>query len=75
MKIVYDPEVDALRISLFEGRATESEEVLPDVILDYSEDGKVISIEVLHASKNIDKLQGVDMLMELQKTHDKTIHL
>ena len=48
--LVYDPEVNALRISLFDAKAVESEEVLPDVILDYTEDGKVISIEVLNAS-------------------------
>jgi len=44
MKIIYDPEADVLKISLFEGKAVESEEILPDVILDYSEEGKIISI-------------------------------
>ncbi len=64
MKIVYDPEVDALRISLIEGKAIESEEILPDVILDFSEEGKIISIEILHASKNVANLKNIDKLME-----------
>ena len=63
MKIVYDAEVDALRISLFDGKAIESEEVLPDVILDYTEDGKVVSIEVLNASKHIEELNGLEKLV------------
>ncbi len=63
MKIVYDSEVDALRISLFDGKAIESEEVLPDVILDYTEDGKVVSIEVLNASKHIEELKDLDKLV------------
>jgi len=68
MKIIYDPEVDALRISLFEGKAVESEEILPDIILDYSEEGKIISIEILHASKNVAKLKNIDKLLENLQT-------
>lgn len=62
MKIVYDPQVDALRISLLEEKAVESEEVLPDVIFDYTEDGKVASIEVLHASAHLEELRNLDKL-------------
>jgi len=64
MKIIYDPEADALKISLFEGKAVESEEILPDVILDYSEEGKIISVEILRASKNVAKLKNIDKFME-----------
>ncbi len=71
MKIVYDPEVDALKISLLGGKAVESEEILPDVILDYSKEGKIISIEILHASKNIAKIQGIDTLIDLKKKSGK----
>ncbi len=68
MKIVYDPEVDALRISLFEGKAVESEEISPNIILDYSDEGKIISIEILHASKNIANLKNIDKLIENLQT-------
>jgi len=68
MKVVYDPEVDTLRISLFEGKAVESEEILLDIILDYSEEGKIISIEILHASKNVAKLKNIDKLLENLQT-------
>ena len=63
MKIIYDPEVDALRISILDERAVESEEVLPDIIVDYSEDGKLVSIEVLHASKHMEELKNLDKLV------------
>jgi uncharacterized protein YuzE len=53
MEISYDPEVDALSISWGTGPVAESDEVEPDVILDYDADGVVIGIEILDASKRI----------------------
>ena len=63
MKIFYDPEADALRISLIDAEAVESEEIAPDIILDYAEDGRVVSIEVLHASKHAEEVKDLDKLV------------
>ncbi len=63
MKMYYDPEVDALRISFRRGKALESEEILPNVIVDYAEDGKILSIEVLYASKTLEDVRDIDKLL------------
>ncbi len=64
MKIRYDKEVDALYIDLLDLPSLESEEIAPGIILDFSEDGRVVGIEVLNASK---KLQEVSGLQDIKK--------
>ncbi|MEH2294560.1 DUF2283 domain-containing protein [Nostoc sp.] len=54
MKITYDPEVDILRIILSDVPIEDSDEEKPGVILDYDEDGNIIGLEILDASKRID---------------------
>ncbi|MBG1264655.1 DUF2283 domain-containing protein [Nostoc commune] len=54
MKITYDPEVDTLRIILSDVPIEDSDEEKPGVILDYDEDGNIIGLEILDASKIID---------------------
>ncbi|OYW28655.1 MAG: hypothetical protein B7Z44_07590 [Caulobacter sp. 12-67-6] len=49
----YDPEADAAYIKLAEGGYYESEEVSPGVILDFTQDGKLLGIEILSASKTL----------------------
>jgi uncharacterized protein YuzE len=51
MKIRYDPEVDALYITLVEGKSADSDEVQPGVILDYDQEGRLIGMEVLNVKK------------------------
>lgn len=51
MKFEYDPAVDALYVRLNERDIIESEQIRPGIILDYDEDGHVVGIEVLSASK------------------------
>ena len=64
MKIRYDKEVDALYIDLLDLPSLESEEIAPGVIVDYSEDGRIVGIEVLNASQ---KLQEISGLSEIKK--------
>jgi uncharacterized protein YuzE len=53
MKITYDKSVDAMYIKLNEKLAYKtSKKISEDVLIDYSEDGKIIGVEVLTASKN-----------------------
>ena len=49
----YDPEADAAYIPLSDARPHEAEEVAPGVVLDYTEDGRVVGIELLHVSKTL----------------------
>jgi uncharacterized protein YuzE len=60
MKITYDPEVDILRIILINVLIEDSDEEKPGVILDYDEDGNIIGLEILDASKRIDNPRSLE---------------
>ena len=60
MKIIYDPEVDVLRIILNHEAIEESDEGQPGIILDYDKAGNVIGFEILDASKRIENPQLVE---------------
>lgn len=51
MKIKYDQEVDVLLIELSDAQVCDSDESKPGVILDFDEQGNVIRVEILDASK------------------------
>jgi uncharacterized protein YuzE len=51
MQIQYDPNVDVLVIRLREGRVSESDEVVPGMILDFDAGGRPLSIEILNAER------------------------
>ena len=59
MKIIYDSETDTLTLIFHEGEVKESDEVREGIILDYDEKGRVVSIEVLEASKHITEPRGI----------------
>ena len=54
MKVKYDQEVDVLRIELSNRPVEESDEEKPGLILDYDQEGNVVSIEILNASKRME---------------------
>ena len=58
MKVEYDVTTDSMYISLKEGVSAESEEVTEGVVLDFDDAGKVVGIDIQHASQraDIDKL-------------------
>ena len=53
MKVKYDKEVDVLYISLSQAEVKESDESKPGIIIDYSDTGDIVGIEILDASKRI----------------------
>jgi uncharacterized protein YuzE len=59
MKIKYDPDVDALTITFRDVRIEESDEITPNVIADFGEDGEVVGLEVLSASHVIEDVENV----------------
>jgi len=59
MKIKYDKETDVVYISFSSGKIVESDQDKPGIIIDYSEDGQVVGIEVLNASDKMGKEKGI----------------
>jgi uncharacterized protein YuzE len=53
MKVTYDASVDVLRILFSDAPIAESDEDKPGMILDYAEDGSVVGMEILDASKHV----------------------
>jgi len=51
MKIEYDPKYDLLNIKFIDEEKIKESIEFDGIIIDYSEDGKIISIEILDAGK------------------------
>jgi uncharacterized protein YuzE len=56
MKINYDKKTDALYVRLSEETYKVSKKVTDNVLVDYSDSGKVVGIEILEASKNVSSI-------------------
>ena len=63
MKVVYDAEVDVLRIIYTETSIEESNPDRSGVILDYDEAGTVVSLEILKASQRVSDPQSLDHIV------------
>ena len=69
--INYDPEADVLVLKLKEGALADEELRDNDAILGYGKDGKVVSVEILDASK-----KGLlNALLELAKSKKEAAKL
>ena len=53
MKFKYDKTIDALYINLSNGAYKHSKKVTDDILVDVDDTGKVIGLEILHATENI----------------------
>ncbi len=60
MKIIYDPEVDVLRILFNDLPVAESDEEKPGLILDYDKNGNIVGMEVLDASKRVENPRALE---------------
>ena len=60
MKIIYDPEVDILRIIFSNSPIEETDEEKPGVILDFDKSGNGVGMEVLDASKRMENPRAVE---------------
>ena len=60
MKVVYDPEVDVLRILFSSAPIEESDEDKPGVILDYDKSGNIVGMEILDASKRMENPRAME---------------
>ena len=59
MKIRYAEETDTLTITFRDVRIRESDEVRPGTIVDFGHDGGVVGIEILSASKSVEKTREI----------------
>ncbi len=60
MKVIYDPEVDVLRILFSSASIEESDEDKPGIIIDYDKDGNIVGMEILDASKRVENPRSVE---------------
>ena len=67
MRMHYSQDADAIYIRLKEDRIYNTDEVTPDIIMDYDDKGNVIGIEILSASEKVDTqeliVQSFDKVM------------
>ncbi|MCD6129965.1 MAG: DUF2283 domain-containing protein [Deltaproteobacteria bacterium] len=62
MEIKYDKEVDALYIRFLKEKVYDSEEIAAGIVADYTRDNKIVGVEVLNASKQLEKMEGLKNL-------------
>lgn len=53
MKVIYDRETDTLTVIFTDTPVVESDEDKPGVILDYDNNGNLVSLEILDASRRV----------------------
>jgi uncharacterized protein YuzE len=54
MRMHYDAATDSLYINLGGGKYYESEELEEDLIADFDKDGKIVGLDIQHASGRLD---------------------
>ncbi len=54
MKLHYYAETDSLYIDLAAGTSVNSREVSEDLVVDYGEDGRIVGLDIQHASQSFD---------------------
>jgi len=68
MKTTYDKQADALYIYFTSGKSvTKTEEVKEDIMVDYDDDGSLIGLEILDASKKLSKQTLTSILRDSSK--------
>jgi len=60
MKVLYDPEVDVLSVLLSDAPVAESDQDKPGVILDYDDQGDLLAIEILDASRRVTDARRIE---------------
>ncbi len=60
MKVTYDPAVDVVRIQFRDTPIEESDEEKPGMILDYDQQGNIVGMEILDASRRVENPRKVD---------------
>jgi len=64
MKVMIDPDADAVYMRLADSRIHESEEVKPGIILDYDSENNLVGIELLRVSERVPQASLKSILIE-----------
>jgi uncharacterized protein YuzE len=69
MKFNYYPETDSLYISLSDNSSVDSQEIIPNIVLDFDIEGKLVGIDIDQASQTVDlsKLEVESLPINLTK--------
>ena len=59
MRVIYDPETDTLSLLFRDELVSESDELREGLIIDYSSDGRIVSVEILDASEHVAEPQSI----------------
>ena len=65
MKIIYDQETDTLTVIFKESAIKESDEAKSGIIIDYDNQGDIVSIEILDAKKRVS--QPTQVIYQLEE--------
>ncbi|PIP49277.1 MAG: hypothetical protein COX14_00095 [Chloroflexi bacterium CG23_combo_of_CG06-09_8_20_14_all_45_10] len=68
MKVIYNTETDTLDLIFRDEAVAESDEVREGIIVDYDQDGKLVSIEVLNASEHVHEPETMVYQAKASKT-------
>ena len=71
IEITYDEQIDSVYVLLSSNEVFESEEIHPDIIVDYDEDDNIVGVEILRLrDKNLSEIQLPRL--GLSASHKKT---
>jgi uncharacterized protein YuzE len=54
MRFSYDAETDSLYVHFAETPGTDAEEIAPNLVVDHAADGRVVGLDIQHASEMVD---------------------
>jgi uncharacterized protein YuzE len=60
MKAVYDPHTDTLTLTLNSAPVAETDEKKPGIILDFDDEGNLLRIEILDASRRVGETRSLE---------------
>ena len=65
MKFAYYPETDTLYVELSDAPAADSRPAGEDIVLDYDADGRLVGIDLDHATRHADAASLNDLVTKL----------
>lgn len=74
MKIRYDKDVDVMYIKLAKGKYSISKNITDSIIVDFTKDGKILGVEILDASENIQYFNPKKPIIDLKINDNKQPH-
>ncbi len=66
MKIKYDKKIDAVYIEFAKGKYSKSRKISDAVLVDEDKKGKILGVEILDATKNVEAFDPEEVKTNLQ---------